>query len=153
LRRIVVLLTSVGLLLAFTGSALATTVHSTQSFENVVLCGDAGYFISGTANVLTHDGESASGNTNSTSTITLRDAVAVDEAGNEYSLVGAIHSGETFNANTGGVEYGGTEKLQIVSKGGGTVGSVNITTHVTAQPNRVVSVSVDFDFGNCFIGH
>jgi hypothetical protein len=117
----------------------------------VVLCGDAGYFISGTANVVTHDGESASGNTNSTSTITLRDAVAVDEAGNEYSLVGAIHSGETFNANTGGVEYGGTEKLQIVSKGGGTVGGVNITTHVTAQPNNVVSV--DFDFGNCFIGH
>jgi hypothetical protein len=145
------LLSSVGLLLALTGPALATTVRSTESIETAVLCDDTAYAISGTARVVTHDGESASGNTNFSTTITLLNVVAVDEADNKYSLVGAVWSGETSNANTGGVQYSSTQKLQIVSKGGGTVGSVNITAHVTAQPNNLVVVN--FDFGNCFLSH
>ena len=40
-----------------------------------------------------------------------------------------------------------TQKLQIVSKGGGIVDSVNLTFHITAQPNNVVVK--DFDFGTC----
>jgi hypothetical protein len=94
-----------------------------------------------------HEGTSASGNTNFTVTITPHNVVAVDEAGNQYSVVGATWVGGTFNANTGGEQFTDTEKLQIVSKGGGTVDSVNLTFHITAQPNNLVVK--DFNFGTC----
>jgi hypothetical protein len=73
--------------------------------------------------------------------------VAVDEAGNQYSIAGAVWFGGTTNANTAGEQFTSTEKLQIVSKGGGAVDSVNLTFHVTAQPNNFVIK--DFDFGTC----
>jgi hypothetical protein len=47
----------------------------------------------------------------------------------------------------GGEQFTDTEKLQIVSKGGRSVDSVNLTFHVTAQPNNIVVK--DYDFGTC----
>lgn len=102
---------------------------------------------SGTISTVVHEGASASGNLNFTVTITPRNVVAVDEAGNQYSIAGAVWFGGTLNANTGGEQFTSTQKLQIVGKGGGTVDSVNLTFHATAQPNNIAVK--DFDFGTC----
>jgi hypothetical protein len=151
LRRIVLLLSSVGLLLTLTGPALANQPadHFTEDVTgDTFQCDTAVYTVtSGTISTVVHEGAAASGNLNFTVTITPRKVVAVDEAGNQYSIVGAVWFGGTINANTGGEQFTATQKLQIVSKGGGTVDSVNLTFHVTAQPNNIVVK--DFDFGTC----
>jgi hypothetical protein len=102
---------------------------------------------SGEIKFVIHEGESASGNTNLTGTITPRKVVAEDDAGNQYRIVGALWFGETSNANTGGFQATFTGKLQIVGKGVGTADSVNVTFHITAQPNNFVLN--EFDFGTC----
>lgn len=150
MRRIVVLLSSIGLL-ALAGPALASqpAVHFTEDVTgDTFQCDTAVYTVtSGTIRTVVHEGASASGNMNFTATITPRKVVAVDEAGNQYSIVGAVWFGGTINASTGGEQFTSTQKLQIVSEGGGTVDSVNLTFHVTAQPNNIVVT--DFDFGTC----
>jgi hypothetical protein len=150
-RRVFLLLSGVGLLLALTVPALANqpAEHVTEDVTgDTIQCDTAVYTItSGTISIVAHEGASASGNLNFTVTITPRNVVAVDEAGNQYSIVGAVWFGGTVNVNTGGEQFTDTEKLQIVSKGGGTVDSVNLTFHVTAQPNNIVVK--DFDFGTC----
>ncbi len=140
-----------GLLLAPTVPALANqpATHSTEDVTgDTFQCDTAVYTVtSGTISIVVHEGASASGNMNFTVTITPRNVVAVDEAGNQYSVVGAIWFGGTFNANTGGEQFTDTDKLQIVSWGGDIVDSVNLTFHITAQPNNIVVK--DFDFGTC----
>lgn len=102
---------------------------------------------SGELKTVIHEGESASGNINYTITVTLHQVVAVDDDGDEVSIVGAFWFGATLNANTGGFQGTDTYKVQVVGEGVGTVGSVNLTFHVTAQPNNIVVK--DFDFGSC----
>jgi hypothetical protein len=154
LRRVFLLLSSVGvLLLALTAPALANQ-PADRSTEDVTgdtfQCDSAVYMItSGTISIVTHEGKSTSGNMNFTVTITPRNVVAVDGAGNQYSIVGAIWFGGTINANTGGMQFTDTDKLQIVSMGGGTVDSVNVTFHITAQPHNIVVK--DFNFGTCAV--
>jgi hypothetical protein len=152
LRRVVLLLSSVGvLLLALAAPALASqpAVHSTEDVTgDTFQCDTAVYTItSGAISIVAHEGASAAGNQNFTVTITPRNVVAVDEAGNQYAVVGAVWFGGTINANTGGMQFTDTDKLQIVSEGGGTVDSVNVTFHITAQPHTIVVK--DFDFGTC----
>ncbi len=48
------------------------------------------------------------------------------------------------NANTGGTAFTDTEKFQIIQQATGSVGSVNLTTHIS--PNGDFK---SFDFGNC----
>jgi hypothetical protein len=113
-----------------------------------IFCEDATYTVtSGEIRIVVHEGTAAQGNHNATFTLTPSKVVAEDEFGNEVSLVGAFWGGGAFNANTGGEVFTFTGKLQLVSKEGGTVGNVNVTFHVTAQPNNFVLN--DFDFGNC----
>jgi hypothetical protein len=115
---------------------------------DTIQCGDTVYTItSGAINVVIHEGSSASGNQNFTGTVTPSKVVAVDADGTPYSVVGAFWFGATLNANTGGFQATFTGKLQIVSKGAGTADNVNLTVHVTAQPNNFVLK--DFDFGTC----
>jgi hypothetical protein len=138
-------------LLALAAPALANqpAEHFTEDVTgDTIQCGSTVYTItSGSVSIWVHEGASASGNLNFTVTIAPQDVVAVDEAGNQYSIVGAIWFGGTLNANTGGEQFTDTDKFQIVSSGGGTVDSLNVTFHVTAQPNNVVVK--DFDFGTC----
>lgn len=140
-----------GLLLALAVPALASqpATHSTEDVTgDTFQCDTAVYTVtSGTISIWVHEGAGASGNMNFTVTITPRNVVAVDEAGNQYSVVGAIWFGGTFNANTGGEQFTDTDKLQIVSSSGAIVDSVNLTFHITAQPNNIVVK--DFDFGTC----
>ena len=123
-------------------------VHSSFPAAGAVfVCGANTYAVtSGTVYIVIHQGSSASGNSNLTGTITLRNVVAEDEAGNVYSIVGAIWGGGTFNAQTGGFQTTFTGKLQIVSQGGGTADSVNVVLHMS--PNGDVN---SFDFGTCVL--
>jgi len=74
--------------------------------------------------------------------------VAVDEAGNIYSIRGAFWFGGTFNAQRGSDQATFTGKLQIVAAGGGTVDSVNLTFHINLV-NGVPTNVKEFDFGSC----
>jgi len=96
-----------------------------------------------------NDGENGD-NQNFTVTITPRSVVLENAGGDEFRIVGSSWFGGSFNGNTGGEVFTATDKLQIVGRGSGTVGSVNLTFHVTAQPNNFVLN--DFDFGNCAFG-
>jgi len=112
---------------------------------DVFVCGANTYtIISGTVSTVSHEGSSASGNLNGTFTGTPRKVVAIDEDGNEYSIVGAVWSGFSFNAQTDGFQTTFTGKLQIVGQGGGTADSVNVVFHIS--PNGDIN---DFDFGTC----
>ncbi|MGH8944903.1 MAG: hypothetical protein ACRDVL_01995 [Acidimicrobiia bacterium] len=145
------------LLVAFVAvMALAVTVLASgpaQKFTVPVtgeqfVCDDAVYAItSGEVQIVIHEGSAAQGNQNFTTTVTPRKVVAEDESGDPVSIVGAFWVGGAFNANTGGEVFTFTDKFQILSTGGGTVGNVNVTFHVTAQPNNFVLN--DFDLGNC----
>lgn len=136
--------------------ALATTTVANAPAERFTedvtgdqfVCDDAVYTItSGEIRIVVHEGSAAQGNQNFTLTLTPQKVVAEDELGNPVSIVGAFWVGGAFNANTGGEVFTLTDKFQIVSQGGGTVGSVNVTFHVTAQPNNFVIK--EFDIGNC----
>ena len=149
----------IGLLMGFVATALAlggpavANQPASRLIEDVtgdtIACEDTTYtIVSGQIAIVIHEGSSASGNLNFTGTLTPRNVVATDEEGNLYAVRGAFWFGGTLNANTGGEQFTFTGKLQIVSKtGGGTVDSVNITFHVTAQPNNFVLK--EFDFGTC----
>ena len=71
--------------------------HFTQDVTGDTLqCGDTTYtIVSGEIAIVMHEGQSASGNTNFTGTITPRNVVLQDQAGNLYSLAGAIWFGAT----------------------------------------------------------
>jgi hypothetical protein len=115
---------------------------------DTIVCESTTYTVtSGTVLVTIHEGTSASGNENITGTITPQDVVAVDEAGNVYSLRGAFWFGGAFNAQQGTFVFTDTGKLQVVSQGSGTVDSVNVTSHITLV-NGIVT-EFEFDFGTC----
>jgi hypothetical protein len=148
MKRLSSLVTAVALLSALMSSALASG-PAQKTIEDVtgdqIVCEDETYTItSGQIQVVFHEGESASGNFNFTGTITPRKVVAEDSAGNEYRVAGAFWFGGTLNSQTEAFQETFTGKLQIVSAGGGTVDSVNITFHLS--PNGVVK---EFDFGTC----
>ena len=149
--RALVLLSVFVLLLILVAPALANQPASRFTEDvtgDVFECEDRLYTItSGELWTVIHEGESASGNTNYTITVTPHQIEAVDGDGNEYSLVGAFWFGATLNANTGGFQGTDTLKLQVVGQGSGAVDSVNVVFHVTAQPNNIVVK--DFDFGTC----
>jgi hypothetical protein len=137
---------SVLLLGASSADANQPAMHFTQPVPSDPLqCGDTTYTpISGELATVVHEGQSASGNTNYTITITPRHVVLQDQDGNLYSLAGAIWFGATVNANTGGFQATSTDKFQILSQGGGTVDSVNGVEHIS--PN---GKGFSFSFGTC----
>ena len=141
--------------LLITGAALAVglqpafaspAVHIEEDVTGAVFsCSDANYtIISGSVRIVIHEDVTASGNFNVTGTITPQQVVAQDEAGNLYDIVGAGWFGGSMNANTGGTAFTDTEKFQIIQQATGSVGSVNLTTHIS--PNGDFK---SFNFGNC----
>lgn len=151
MRRTIVSVFSLGVVMALATAALANGPaerFTEDATGDQIICEDATYTItSGEIRIVVHEGAAAQGNQNFTFTLTPRKVVAEDESGNPVSVVGAFWAGGAFNANTGGEVFTFTGKLQLVSKGSGSVDSVNVTFHVTAQPNNVVIK--DFDFGTC----
>lgn len=113
------------------------------------VCESTSYTItSGSIKATGHEGESESGNTNFTFTLTPQNVVAEDPAGNAYKIVGAFWVGGTTNAQSGSEQFTLTDKFQIIKRGGGTVDSVNVTFHVNAVDGEVTNIK-DFDFGTC----
>jgi hypothetical protein len=153
MRRIIVSMIALGVGMALATAALANgpAERLTQDVTgDQIICEDATYTVtSGEIQIVAHEGEAAQGNHNVTFTGTPRKVVAEDESGNSVSVVGAFWGGGAFNANTGGEVFTFTGKLQLVSKGSGSVGSVNVTFHINAQPNNFVIK--DFDFGSCLL--
>lgn len=151
MRRTVVSVLALGVVMALATAAMANG-PAERITEDVtgdqIICEDATYTVtSGEIRIVTHEGAAAQGNQNFTFTLTPLKVVAEDEFGNVVSLAGAFWGGGAFNANTLGEVFTFTGKLQLVSKGGGSVGSVNVTFHVTAQPNNFVLK--EFNFGTC----
>jgi hypothetical protein len=129
-------------------AAAAGATHDQEPVAGEVLvCGATSYTLtSGSIKLVSHEGTSASGNTNFTGTVTLQKVVAVDTAGNVYNIRGAEWFGATENAQqVGTFEATFTGKLQVVAQGSGTVDSVNVTTHITSVNGNVK----EFDFGTC----
>lgn len=128
-------------------TALASPAHHfvQDVTGDVFECATTSYTItSGVVKITFHADRTASGNMNFTGTITPQNVVAVDEAGNVYSIVGAGWFGGTFNSHTGGSEFTDTEKYEIVQQGGGVVDSVNMTAHFS--PNGTFKF---LDVGTC----
>jgi hypothetical protein len=148
MRRLLLglLLTGAALAIGLQPAVASPAVHSEEDVTGAVFtCSDANYtIISGSISLVLHEGVAASGNMNVTGTVTPQGVVAQDEAGNLYDIVGAGWFGGSMNARTGGGAFTDTEKFQIVQQGGGTVGSVNLTTHIS--PNGDFN---SFDFGDC----
>lgn len=135
--------------LAAPAMASQPAFHFTEDVTGDVFgcAGDTYTITSGELRVVAHEGESASGNTNFTVTVTPWKVVAEDSVGNAFRIVGSVWFGETVNAGNGGFQATLTAKLQIIGQGVGRADSVNLTVHITAQPNNFVLH--EFDFGSC----
>jgi hypothetical protein len=129
------------------GPALTETV---SVVGDQFVCEDATYtIVSGEAHFTLHEGESASGNQNFTLTISARNIEAVSSAtGDTVRIAGAFWAGFTANAKTGGFQATTTDHFQIVSEGGGTIGDVQVTSHITFRPPDKLIIK-DFNFGTC----
>jgi hypothetical protein len=113
------------------------------------VCESTSYTVtSGSIKFVGHEGESESGNTNFTFTLTPQNVVAEDPAGNVYKIAGAFWVGGTTNAQTGSEQFTLTDKFQVVERGGGSVDSVNATFHINEVDGEVTNIK-DFDFGTC----
>lgn len=89
--------------------------------------------VAGEVNGLQHETESASGNSSITGTFVASGVILEDPWGNAYRLRGAVWFGESFNAQAGTGVATFTAKFQIVAPGSGTVDSVNLVFHASAD--------------------
>ncbi len=97
--------------------------------------------VSGELRIVIHEGTSRGGTSNFTFTAVPKNVRFEDEAGKEYFAAGAIWFGGSFNEHTGGLAETFTFKIQIVSAdGGGTVGVVNITAHVSPNGDEFFKI-------------
>jgi hypothetical protein len=148
MRRLVLLLALVLAAAAAVSpaSANAPAQHFTEDVTgDEIVCGSTVYTVTSGLLVITiHEGESASGNMNFTGTVVPRDVVLEDADGNVFSIQGAEWFGGTFNAQQGTFQFTDTDYFTIVSSGGGVVGTVRATFHIS--PNGKV---VDLNFGTC----
>jgi hypothetical protein len=128
-------------------SASSPAQHFVEDVTGDVLeCESATYTItSGSIKIVSHEGTTPSGNTNFTVTITTQRVVAVDEAGNVYSIRGTEWFGATENAQQGTFQATFTGQLQVVAQGSGRVDNVKVTEHITFVNGNVK----EFNFGTC----
>lgn len=88
-------------------------------------CSNGTYTVlSGVIEIVVHEGEASSGNSNFTVTLRPSGVVLEDEAGLLYSLHGAIWVGGAFIDATGAEVITATHSLQVVGAGQGVVDSV-----------------------------
>jgi hypothetical protein len=145
-------LIATGLVLA-PGAAMANqpaVVETVPVAGEQFVCEDATYtLVSGDVRFILHEGESASGNQNFTITIAPARVEAVSSTtGETVSIVGAFWAGFTANARTGGFQGTTTDHFQVISEGEGTIGDVQVTSHITFRPPDRLNIK-EFDFGTC----
>jgi hypothetical protein len=156
MRRIAQLAATFASGLTVLGVAAAPVAASQPAFHFVedvsgdtIVCESTTYTItSGSIKTTIHEGQSETGNTNFTGTVTPQDVVAEDSAGNEVHVRGAFWFGGTTNAQHGTEQFWSTGKLQLVDQAAGSVDSVNVTFFVQVVDGEVTNIK-DFDFGTC----
>jgi hypothetical protein len=146
----------ISLLAAFAGATLILTagavasgpaVHFSEPVAGDVIPCEGGFTltaVSGTIEGVIHEGTSASGNTNITGTLVPKNVVLLGSDGNTYRPAGAIWFGGAFNAQTGTGTFTFTEHIVFVGPGGGLVGTIHITEHVSPNGKEVA-----VNFGTC----
>jgi hypothetical protein len=135
--------------LAFAAAAPANgpAVHFTESVVGDVIPCEGGLTltaVSGAFKGVIHEGASASGNMNFTGTLVPKNVVLAGSDGNTYRASGAIWFGGAFNAQQGTETFTFTEHLVFVGAGGGLVGTIHITEHISPNGKQV-----SLDFGTC----
>ena len=139
------------MLIPSTAAASGPAQHETEEDivgEQFVCQGGRTYTITaGSLRLTFHEGESRSGNTNFTGTLTPTKVLAQDSAGNVYQLRGAVWFGGTVNSKQGTEQFAFTGKIQIVSRRTGRVDSVNQTFHITIVNGNFKTAEVDM--GTC----
>jgi hypothetical protein len=148
-RRLTALIASAAAMCAVSlpDASASPAQHSEEDVSGDVLeCHSSDYTItSGSIGIVFHEGTSASGNTNFTGTLTTQHVVAVDEAGNVYSIRGTEWFGATENAQQGTFQATFTGHFQVIAAGSGRVDNVQVTQHITFVSGTVK----EFDFGTC----
>ncbi len=130
-------------------SASQPAFHSVEDVTgDTIECASTTYTVtSGSILFTIHEGQSKTGNTNFTGTITPQDVVAEDTAGNEVSVRGAFWFGGTTTTQRGSEQFWSTGKLQLVDETG-LVDNVNVTFFVQVVDGEVTNIK-EFDFGTC----
>jgi hypothetical protein len=136
MRRLFVLASMMGLVVALAGPAAANgpAQHFSESVVGDTFACESGTYtaVSGELRFVIHEGASQGGTFNFTGTLVPTDVRFEDEEGNEFFAAGAVWFGGSFNTRTGGLADTFTFKINIISAdGGGTVGVVNVTEHVS----------------------
>jgi hypothetical protein len=129
-------------------AAAAPAEHFEESVVgDVFVCADNTYtVVSGTLKSVFHFGETPSGNTNFTGTLTPQAVTLVDADGITYRISGAVWFGDTSNANQGSFQGTFTAYLNIVSQGGGVVDRVAQTAHFSSD-----GANFFLDKGTCLL--
>jgi hypothetical protein len=149
MRKSVALFVTAAVALGAAGAAAGSgpAVHFTEPVVGDVIPCEGGLTLTATSGELKgviHEGTSASGNMNITGTLVPTDVVLLGSDGNTYHAAGAIWFGGAFNAQQGTGTFTFTEHIAFVGPGGGLVGTIHITEHVS--PN---GKEVSVDFGTC----
>jgi hypothetical protein len=149
MKKVISLLVGFAATLAFAAGAAASgpAVHFSEPVVGDVIPCEGGFTltaVSGSLQGVIHEGTSASGNVNFTGTLVPKNVVLVGSDGNTYRAAGAIWFGGAFNAQTGTGTFTFTEHIVFVGPGGGLVGTIHITEHVS--PN---GKEVSVNFGTC----
>jgi hypothetical protein len=149
MKTVVALLAAAATALVMVTAAIASSpaVHFSESVVGDVITCEGGFTltaVSGEFKGVIHEGESASGNLNFTGTLVPKNVVLLGSDGNTYRATGAIWFGGAFNAQQGTETFTFTEHIVFVGPGGGVVGTLHITEHIS--PN---GKEVSLDFGTC----
>ncbi len=149
MKRVLGLLGAAAAALAVATAAAGSgpAVHFSESVVGDVIPCEGGLTltaISGSLKGVIHEGTSSSGNMNFTGTLVPKDVVLIGSDGNTYRAAGAIWFGGAFNAQQETGTFTFTEHIALVGPGGGLVGTIHITEHVS--PN---GKEVSVDFGTC----
>ena len=145
MRRLFILVAGLALALGLSSPAAANgpAQHQSNPVEGDVFVCDSGTYtaVSGELRTVIHEGASEGGTVNFTGTVVPKNVTLVDESGDEFFAAGVIWFGGSVNTRTGGVADTFTFKIQIVSAdGGGTVGSVNFTAHVSPNGDEFFKI-------------
>jgi hypothetical protein len=136
MKRLFMVVAVLALALALSSPAAADgpAQHFSMPVEGDTFVCESGTYtaVSGELRAVVHEGASEGGTFNFTGTLVPKNVTFVDESGDEFFAAGAIWFGGSANTRTGGLADTLTFKIQIVSAdGGGTVGTVNVTAHVS----------------------
>jgi hypothetical protein len=145
MRRLfmVVAATAMVLVMGWPAAANGPAQHFSEPVVGDTFVCESGVYtaVSGELRVVIHEGESQGGTSNFTGTLVPKNVRFEDAAGNEFFAAGAIWFGGSFNTRTGGLADTFTFKIHIISAdGGGTVGVVNFTAHVSPTGDEFFKV-------------